>query len=299
MSTIVRIGNDNPMQQIKIPSSALARALSNPVLADDERLELLADTASWKQVAVRHPLLKSSVTTVLLPDGFDDAEEVEQYLVQSKTAGDNDRQLASRAAVLGADHRRYAVAVHNIESLWLQHANGTKPAWVSTEDAELQFALSAYFNCPERKFAEDVNEYEYIEHKDGVGPVALVDNAGIDLMFANLMGTPAAVVSYGALTANTTTPSATDTTLASEITTAGGGLLRAVMTYAHTASTTTGTLTHTWTANGSDSLPVTIGKWGALNASSAGTLFASDLVSPTATLSSSGDSLTLTYTLTL
>jgi hypothetical protein len=47
--------------------------------------------------------------------------------------------------------------------------------------------------------------------------------------------------------------------------TASGGLIRKLATYAHSASSAgsaTITLTKTWTANGSDSLPVTVSQVG-------------------------------------
>jgi hypothetical protein len=53
-----------------------------------------------------------------------------------------------------------------------------------------------------------------------------------------------------------------------------------------------------FTANGSDSLPVTIGKRGVFDAASAGNMVFETLVSPTATISASGDQLTLTDTVT-
>lgn len=102
-----------------------------------------------------------------------------------------------------------------------------------------------------------------------------------------------------ALTANSTAPSAASTTLTGEIVTAGGGLLRALATYAHTAGTNTYTLSNTFTANGSDALPVTIAKIGILNAASGGTLVFETLLSTTATLSASGDQLTITETVTM
>ena len=102
------------------------------------------------------------------------------------------------------------------------------------------------------------------------------------------------------LSANTSTVNATDTTLTGEITTAGGGLIRKIAPIGHTAGTTTVTMTPVYTANGTDSLPVTIGKAGA-SASILSTPNNSylTLVSPTATLSSSGDQLTLTWTYTM
>ena len=58
-------------------------------------------------------------------------------------------------------------------------------------------------------------------------------------------------------------------------------------------------MTKTFTANGSDSLPVTIGKVGVFNAASGGTMPWSSLLSPTATISASGDALTVTETITI
>jgi hypothetical protein len=99
--------------------------------------------------------------------------------------------------------------------------------------------------------------------------------------------------------ATATTPAVGDTVLTGEITTAGGGLLRGQATYAHTGGASTTTLTRTFTANGSDSLPVTVSQDGIFNATSAGTMAYKSAITPsTATLSASGDSLTLTRTIT-
>lgn len=130
----------------------------------------------------------------------------------------------------------------------------------------------------------------------------MLTNAGKDTIASALgdsSGSRAAAATYLALTANSTAASATDTTLTSEITTAGGGLVRAAATYAHTTSTSTYTLSKTFTTNGSDSLPVTVAKAGVFNASSAGSMVWETLLSTTATLSASGDALTLTFTITL
>lgn len=130
----------------------------------------------------------------------------------------------------------------------------------------------------------------------------MLHTAGKDFVASALgdsSGSRAAAATYLALTANTTSPVAGDTTLASEIATASGGLIRAVATYAHTGGAATYTLTKTFTANGNDSLPVTIGKVGVFNASSSGTMPWSTLLSPTATVSASGDSLTITETITV
>lgn len=129
----------------------------------------------------------------------------------------------------------------------------------------------------------------------------LLVNGGRDSLFNQHMTTGAqdAAYNYIGLTATSTAPSASDTSLTGQITTASGGLVAAQATYAHTSSTSTATLTKTFTANGSDSLPVTIAQVGVRNASgTGGTLGTRTLLSSTATLSSSGDALTVTMTFT-
>lgn len=130
----------------------------------------------------------------------------------------------------------------------------------------------------------------------------MLHTAGKDFVASALgdrSGSRAAAADYLALTANTTAPSAGDTTLTAEIATASGALVRAQATYAHTGGAATYTLTKTFTANASDALPVTIGKVGVFNASSTGTMPWSSLLSPTATISAIGDALTITETITI
>jgi hypothetical protein len=130
----------------------------------------------------------------------------------------------------------------------------------------------------------------------------MLTNAGRDFVAGALgdrSGSRPAAADYLALTANSTSPAAGDTTLTGEIATASGGLIRAQAVYAHTGGTATYTLTKTFTANGNDSLPVTIAKVGVFNASSGGTLAWSTLLGTTATVSASGDSLTVTETITV
>jgi hypothetical protein len=129
----------------------------------------------------------------------------------------------------------------------------------------------------------------------------MLTNGGRDHALACVYGTSAqpAAANYIALTANSTSPSASNTTLTGEITTAGGGLVRAQATYAHTTGQATATLTKTFTANGSDSLPVTVAKIGIFNASSGGTMTNETLLDTSATLSASGDTLTVTETSTV
>jgi hypothetical protein len=128
----------------------------------------------------------------------------------------------------------------------------------------------------------------------------MLTNAGKDALFGQHLSTSAqpAAFNYMALTANSSAASASSTTLTGEITTAGGGLIRKQATYAHTNGTSTSTLTATFTANSSDSKPVTIAKIGVFNASSSGTLGYETLLSSTATITNTGDALTVTHTVT-
>lgn len=96
-------------------------------------------------------------------------------------------------------------------------------------------------------------------------------------------------------------PAATDTTMTGEITTAGGGLIRKIAPFAHTAGTTTTTLTPVFTANGTDSLPVTVYAMNvstSIKTGSAVTQMYETSLSASATLSASGDQLTVTWTVT-
>jgi hypothetical protein len=106
-----------------------------------------------------------------------------------------------------------------------------------------------------------------------------------------------------ALTANASAALATDTALTGEITTAGGGLIRQLATYAHTTGASSYSLAATFTANGSDSLgsPVTIAKIGIFNTltGATGRMQFETLLSATATITAIGDALTVTDTVSL
>jgi hypothetical protein len=106
------------------------------------------------------------------------------------------------------------------------------------------------------------------------------------------------------LASGSNSPVATDHTLATngnvEITTAGGGLVRKIAPYAQTSgvSTRSITLTPVFTANGTDSLPVTvttIGVFCSMVVGTTGTMkFETTITPASATLSASGDQLTIT-----
>jgi hypothetical protein len=257
--TVVLFGNPNPQMQVR-----------RPVVQDGE-------VVGHEQVSVDAPHLNQSVTRVEMRDGWNDPDHVELTL-----STDNDRMLAMIARALGPDNREYAVGVYECEQVMAVHAAGAAPSWVACDDDGFAAALAKHFGCP-------VGE-----------PTNLLTNGGRDALHAQNLSTsaPPATFNYIALTANSTAPAAGDTTLTAEIATAGGGLIRAQATYAHTAGTNTSTLTKTFTANGSDSLPVTIAKIGVFNASTSGTMGYETLLSSTATLSASGDNLTVTETVT-
>jgi hypothetical protein len=116
--------------------------------------------------------------------------------------------------------------------------------------------------------------------------------------------TPFIILPYGAgapfmaLTANSGAAAGGDTTLTGEITTSGGGLIRKLATYAHTSGVASYTITGTFTANGTDALPVTVAKMGTFNSITSGLMAFETLLNATATLTASGDALTVTQTVT-
>lgn len=227
--------------------------------------------------SVRAEHLNQSVTRIEMREEFDNHEHV---LLTLSTG--NDRVLSMIARGLGEEFFDYAVGVNEVEQIVGVHAGGTAPTWVCSDDKKFALALAKHFDCA-------VGE-----------PFALFTTVGRDAVHAQHMSTAAqpASFNYMAISANATAPNAGNTTLPGEITTAGGGLLRAQATYAHTGGTNTSTLTKTFTANGSDSLPVTIAKIGILNAASVGTLGYETLLNATATLTISGDNVAITETVT-
>lgn len=231
------------------------------------------------RIAIPAQHIQQSVTRVELWEGFDDPE-----FVNLTTSTENDRMLAMIHRNLADEHKGYVVGVAEIEQLWPTHSGASKPDWVSSNDPKMAEAVGAHFGC------------QVLPHE----PTMLLTNAGRDAIHAQHLGTSAqpAAFNYIALTASVVAPAAGDTTLTGEITTAGGGLLRAQATYAHTTGTNTSTLTKTFTANGSDSLPVTVAQIGVFNAATVGTISYHTALSSTATLTASGDNVTVTETVT-
>lgn len=231
--------------------------------------------AGGNSVPAEH--MDQSVTQVEMRPDFDSVEGVDLALSTK-----NDRMLSMIGRELGDDFRRYAVGVSEIEQILGVHAEGETPRWIASDDDGFAEALSIHFDCP-------VGE-----------PLALLTSVGRDALHAQHLSSAAqpASFNYMGITANSTAASAASTTLAGEIATAGGGLLRAQATYAHTAGTNTTTLTKTFTANGTDALPVTVAKIGVFNAVTVGTLAYETLLNASATLTVSGDNVSVTDTVT-
>lgn len=192
--------------------------------------------------------------------------------------------------------------VYATRAVWGMHSN-RPPMWVASDDHDVAAAIAEDLGCallPADLGALAAEQREHWERISSTieGPQALMVNTGRDASFDAIFST--AGFTYVGLTANSSSPSASDTSLTGQITTASGGLVAKSCTYAHTSGTSTATLTGTFTANGSDSLPVTVAKVGLRSASGiGGTFHSSTLLSSTATLSASGDALTVTWTFTL
>lgn len=90
-----------------------------------------------------------------------------------------------------------------------------------------------------------------------------------------------AAANYIGLTANTSTPVATDTTLAGEV--SSGSLSRAQAAYSHTTGVASYTLVKTFTSDQT----IVVAKVGVFNAATGGTMVFESLLSATASLQSS------------
>lgn len=113
---------------------------------------------------------------------------------------------------------------------------------------------------------------------------------------------------YMGVTANATAFSATDTTLASEIWTSGGGIRRRLASWAHTTGNNPYTIANTFTVNGSDTgLPITVAKIGlfqhfvntTVTTSNSGQMLFETVLGSSAVLSAIGDNVAITDTVTL
>jgi hypothetical protein len=126
---------------------------------------------------------------------------------------------------------------------------------------------------------------------------AAATTPGATTGYSLLPGGPANI--FIGISSTNTAPASTDTTLPGEITTAGGGLIRKVAVGAHTAGTNIVTSTGVFTANGTDTLPVTLYKMGIGPSLTSGVRNEMQtMLSASATLNVAGDQLTITDTVT-
>lgn len=189
--------------------------------------------------------------------------------------------------------------------------------WVATDDAKLKAILESFLGASGQPpvaggavSLEEIRQLATMQERhwegmsSGIGPgvpTMLKTKLGVDIIANASFGTATqpAALNYVALTANETAPANTDTTLTGEITTAEGGLIRQQATYAHTAETTTATLTVTFTANAKDSLPVTVHKFGVFNKVTSGGTMGIETALTAVTFNAAEDKLTLVETLTI
>jgi hypothetical protein len=263
-------------------------------------------------VTIKRPDLGSQITEISLPDS---------------------NWLPGFAPRMGHPHSERAPkpseAVRLINELWPYHSDEL-PEWVECEDEAFAQAISDELGIPThrpegwapkdigtgapatverqpRSITElkDAEAAKWPENpgQDIKGPTALMVNGGRDALFRLLYDTSRTTLpgpfNFMGLTADSTTPTASMSSLTGEITTAGGGLIRAQATYAHTTGASTATLTHTFTANSSDSLPVVVARIGLFDASSGGNMGHTTLLNSTAPMNVSGDNVAVTETVTV
>lgn len=246
---------------------------------------------------------------------------------QDRFGGENPTAIEGKTRTVVVAHADDAENVRQVFSditgsggVWDYHAaEGAAPKWVASDNEALAAMLSGWYQVKtrppkpegERKdwagshFAQSVLGSQLVVTMLALGillglsrlaSLNLRTTAGLDWQAGIMGNATAAAANFMALSA-TSGESAAHTALAGEITTASGGLIRAGATYAHTGGASTYTLTHTFTANGSDALPVTVKQVGVLNASSVGTLAFEKIITDTL-FAASGDAATVTYTVT-
>lgn len=261
MPTTVLLGNPAPMMQVT-------------------KTRIDEQTGIPVQFEVGEPArhLNQSVTRVSMANGFDDEDFVGRSL-----STDNDRLLLLISRNLDTEHRKYAVGIQQLEQIWGHHSGSGAPTYVACpDDPEFEACIATHFGCAQGE------------------PTNLITLLGRDDLHAQhvSLSQPAGYTFMG-ISANATAETNATVTLPGEITTAGGGLIRGSATIAHTAGTNTTTGTRTFTANGTDTLPVTVAKAGMHNASTGtGKCGYEKLLNATATLTVSGDNVTVTWTLT-
>lgn len=259
------------------------------VWSDNERLA--QQLSEWYQIPVGHPDdLEDTHFTKAGPPGVIPAASIDRPELLTLNSGLDAQwlQMFSGAAQAGAV------------------GTSTGAAATTMTDSGATWGTTAYVGA----WVQCGTVYGYI--KSHTGTVLTIDRWYNPATPGGAAGsTPGATTAYMILPSAppaifmglsaTAGENATHTTLAGEITTASGGLIRKICPVAHSAGATTGTLTPVFTANGSDSLPVTIAQVmvgpSILAATAVGNRFEKSL-GTTATISLSGDQLTITLTVT-
>lgn len=220
-----------------------------------------------------------------------------------------ERGLANLVGYIGGlQHlNEWETAVKYVYAIVSAHA-ARGMSWIASEDEKLEHVLSVLLDAEHApkgtsaalKLAHLEGDAEkWAEVTAGIeGPTALKTKEGTKLINNNAFGpTQVERAKWVAISANAAAPAEGDTTLAGEITTAGGGLVRKEVTWTETSQTVC-TFTVVFTANGSDALPVKIKKFGLFNKVTSGGQIALEDEFTEAQLSLSGDNITITETVT-
>lgn len=218
------------------------------------------------------------------------------------SAGTALRELVARAPaekvdeVIGDIGERNRVRVIKFEAI--RGEAGVRRRKVFDEEFVPRWTRQAILNMDEMRMALGLKPRYWAALAQSMGGTLVdismntrMNPGGIDYCADSLGNNSSrpAVARYIALTENGTAVSASDTALASEITT--NGLQRVVGTYAHTSGVASYTLANTFTASGTFS---TVQKAGMFNASSGPTMAFENTFTSTALASS--DQLSVTWT---
>lgn len=170
----------------------------------------------------------------------------------------------------------------------------TTQAWTTNQWANKVVVMGAVYGVVVSNTATVITVDRWYSAASPQGPAGTTPGTGTYTVAAS---SPSAW--WIGLSTNTTAPAATDTTLFGELAASGGGLVRAVCTYAHTAGTTSYTLTHTWTAASADGASNTIEKIGVFNAAYPNGVLLFETAVPSSPTLVPGDQITVTETVNI
>lgn len=179
-----------------------------------------------------------------------------------------------KAVLMGEHAEDWELAAGHVYYAVEGHARAGA-SWVATEHIELEEALSLILGAERAPVgtsaALKLARFD-AEGTDEIlaglrGPTNLKMETGVELIAQNSFGEAAQVpaAQWVGITANSEAPAHTNTALAGEVTTAGGGLVRKKATIVFTKATGVQTVTVTITANSTDALPLKAEKFGVFN----------------------------------